>query len=126
MTEGPITIEAPEQVRKFAPRRKPRNDSKPREQNDPTDDAGEALIAMLHEAARLSDENRRRLTNLVDDLSRQMQAAEDRIIQLEQDLEHFRGRAARAEEWPLVIEKEIEQRLVGPMAAKRREAMPLQ
>jgi hypothetical protein len=81
---------------------------------------------MLHEAARLSDENRRRLINLVDDLSRQMQAAEDRIIALENDLEHFRGRAARAEEWLLVIEKEIEQRLMGPMAAMRREPAPLQ
>jgi len=119
-------INAPEQVRKFAPKRKPGNDSKPRSDNNPTDEAGEALIAMLHEAARLANENRRRLTNLVDDLSRQMQAAEDRIVQLEHDLEHFRGRAARAEEWLLVIEKEIEQRLMGTMAAMRREAMPLQ
>ena len=119
-------INAPEQVRKFAPKRKPGNDSKPRSDNNPTDEAGEALIAMLHEAARLANENRRRLTNLVDDLSRQMQAAEDRIVQLEHDLEHFRGRAARAEEWLLVIEKEIEQRLMGPMADMRREPMPLQ
>jgi len=119
-------INAPEQVRKFAPKRKPGNDSKPRSDNNPTDEAGEALIAMLHEAARLANENRRRLTNLVDDLSRQMQAAEDRIVQLEHDLEHFRGRAARAEEWLLVIEKEIEQRLMGTMAAMRRDAMPLQ
>ena len=124
MNEGQIN--APEQVRKFAPRRKPGNDSKPRSDNNPTDEAGEALIAMLHEAARLANENRRRLTNLVDDLSRQMQAAEDRIVQLEHDLEHFRGRAARAEEWLLVIEKEIEQRLMGTMAAMRRDAMPLQ
>ena len=124
MNEGQIN--APEQVRKFAPKRKPGNDSKPRNDNNPTDEAGEALIAMLHEVARLANENRRRLTNLVDDLSRQMQAAEDRIVQLEHDLEHFRGRAARAEEWLLVIEKEIEQRLMGTMAAMRREAMPLQ
>jgi hypothetical protein len=119
-------INAPEQVRKFAPKRKPGNDSKPRNDDNPTDEAGEALIAMLHEAARLSNENRRRLANLVDDLSRQMQAAEDRIVQLEHDVEHFRGRAARAEEWLLVIEKEIEQRLMGPMAEMRREPMPLQ
>ena len=124
MNEGQIN--APEQVRKFAPRRKPGNDSKPRSDNNPTDEAGEALIAMLHEAARLANENRRRLTNLVDDLSRQMQAAEDRIVQLEHDLEHFRARAARAEEWLLVIEKEIEQRLMVPMAAMRREPMSLQ
>src|SRR6516225_12180381 len=117
MNEGQIN--APEQVRKFAPRRKPGNDSKPRNDSNPTDEAGEALITMLHEAARLANENRRRLTNLVDDLSRQMQAAEDRIVQLEHDLDHFRGRAARAEESLLVIEKEIEQRLTGPMTAMR-------
>jgi hypothetical protein len=124
MNEG--QIEAHEQVRKFAPKRKPRNESRPRNDDNPTDEAGEALIAMLHEAARLSDENRRRLGNLIDDLSRQMQAAEDRIVQLEHDLEHFRVRAARAEEWLLVIEKEIEQRLMSPMAAMRREPAPLQ
>ena len=124
MNEG--QIDAPDQVRKFAPKRKPRSEGSPHNANNPTDDAGEALIAMLHEAARLSDENRRRLSSLVDDLSRQMQAAEDRIVQLEHDLDHFRGRAARAEEWLLVIEKEIEQRLMGPMAAMRREPMPLQ
>jgi hypothetical protein len=124
MNEGQIG--APEQVRKFAPKRKSRNDGKARNDNNATDEAGEALIAMLHEAARLSDDNRRRLTSLVDDLSRQMQAAEDRISDLEQELEHFRARAARAEEWLLVIEKEIEQRLMVPMAAMRREPMSLQ
>jgi chromosome segregation ATPase len=117
---------APEQVRKFAPKRKSRNEDKSRIDNNPMDEAGEALIVMLHEAARLSDDNRRRLTSLVDELSRQMQAAEDRITELEQELEHFRARAARAEEWLLVIEKEIEQRLMGPMTAMRREPIPLQ
>src|SRR5690242_13259223 len=119
-------VEAPDQVRKFAPRRKPRIEGNPHNENNPTDEAGEALIAMLHEAARISDENRRSLSTLVEDLSRQMQAAEDRIIQLEHDVEHFRGRATRAEEWLLVIEKEIEQRLMGPIAAMRREPAALQ
>src|SRR5207245_8100677 len=49
----------------------------------PTDQAGEALIAMLKDAAKLSNENRDRLMDLTHDLSRQLQAMQDRIDQLQ-------------------------------------------
>jgi predicted nucleic acid-binding Zn-ribbon protein len=109
---------APEQVRKFAPKRKP--------EIHPTDRAGEALLVMLKEAAKLSDEKREQLMDITHDLSRQLQAAQDRINQLEEDVEHFRGRAASAEKWLELIEKEIEQTLITPMAARWREQVPMQ
>jgi transposase len=118
MSERPI--DTPESVRKFAPKRAPRNDG------DPTDQAGEALIAMLKEAARLSNESCDRLMDLAHDLSKQVQAAEDRINQLQHDIEHFRGRAAGAEKWLERIQKEIEKTLISPMAAMQREQPPLQ
>jgi predicted nucleic acid-binding Zn-ribbon protein len=110
--------DTPESVRKFAPKRKLRNDS------HPTDQAGEALIAMLQEAAKLSNENRERLMDFVHDLSKQLQAAQDRINQLQYDVEHFRGRAAGAEKWLELIQKEIEETLISPMAAMWREQTP--
>jgi chromosome segregation ATPase len=114
------SIDPPEPVRKFAPKRRPRNDS------HPTDQAGEALIAMLKEAAKLSNENCDRLMAMAHDLSKQLQAAEDRIDQLQRDVEHFRGRAAGAEKWLELIQKEIEQTLISPMAAMWSEQAPLQ
>ena len=109
---------APEQVRKFAPKRKP--------EIHPTDRAGEALLVMLKEAAKLSDENREQLMDMTHDLSRQLQAAQDRIDQLEEDVEHFRGRAASAEKWLELIEKEIEQTLIAPMSERWRGQASMQ
>ena len=56
-------VDAPEQVRKFAPKRNPRSN------RHPTDQAGEALIDMLHEAARASDENTGRVMEFVHELT---------------------------------------------------------
>ena len=113
------SIEAPESVRKFAPKRRPRNDI------HPTDQAGEALIAMLQEAAKLSNESCDRVMSMAHDLSRQLHAAEDRIDQLQRDVEHFRERAAGAEKWLELIQKEIEDTLINPMTAMSREQPPL-
>src|SRR5436190_881435 len=95
---------APEQVRKFAPKRKP--------EADPTDRAGEALLAMLKEGAKLSHEKHERLMDLTHDLSRQLQAAQERIDALQDEVAHFRARAAGAEKWLEVIEKQIGRRAV--------------
>jgi cell fate (sporulation/competence/biofilm development) regulator YmcA (YheA/YmcA/DUF963 family) len=50
------------------------------------------------------------------DLSRQIEAAQDRINRLQIDVEHFRGRAAGAEKWLDLIRKEIEERLMRPLS----------
>jgi ABC-type transporter Mla subunit MlaD len=107
-------VEAPEQVRKFAPKRNPRSPNR-----HPTDQAGEALVGMLHEAARASNENTGRVMELVHDLTQQLQATEERIGQLERDIDHFRARATGAEKWLERIEQEIQQNLISPMSAKQ-------
>ena len=109
MSERPV--ELPESVRKFAPRRKPPNDG------HAADQAGEALIVMLQQAARLSSEDCDRLTDLAYDLSNQLEAAQDRISRLQNDVAHFQARAAGAEKWLERIQKEIEERLMQPMSA---------
>ena len=78
---------------KFAPQQKPRDES------DPIDQAGHALVAMVHEAAKLSSENVDRAMTMAHKLSIQLRAAEDRISQLQAEVEHLESRATRAEHW---------------------------
>lgn len=113
MSEQPPAGEA----RALTPKRKP--------EMHPTDRAGEALLAMLREAGDVSSENRE-LTDLTYDLSRQLEAAQDRINQLQNELAHFRGRAASAEKWLEFIEKEIEHTLITPIAERWHEQAPMQ
>jgi hypothetical protein len=83
------SIDAPEEVLKFAPKKDRRIDS------DLMDQSGDAILAKLQTAGH------------------QLEAAEDRISQLEEEIEYFRDRAARAEMWLQLIQKEIEEKLIS-------------
>ncbi len=102
------TKDVPEEVRKFAPKQQPRSPG------DPTDMAGEALIAMLQHAANISDDKCNAALTTVDELDAQLRSAEDRIKQLEADVEFHRNRAARGESWLRRIQKEVEESLIAP------------
>jgi len=112
------SIETRERGRNLAPKQKLRAD------RDAMDRAGEALIAMLNEAATLFNQNRDQVADLVDDLSQRLAAVQDRIHQLQGDLEHFRGRALGAEKWLTFIQKEIEETLIVPMTEMKHEQAP--
>jgi hypothetical protein len=103
--------DTPEQVIEFAPK------GGPRSYTPLVDEAGEAIIAKLQKAADLSNENCDRAMKLAHKLSMQLRAAEDRINQLEAEVELFRDRAVRAERWLQTIQKEIEERLIAPRSA---------
>jgi hypothetical protein len=81
------------------------------------DEAGEAIIAKIQRAAELSNENCDRAMKLAHKLSMQLKAAEERINQLEAEVEFFRDRAARAEGWLQTIQKEIQEKLIAPRSA---------
>jgi hypothetical protein len=108
----------PEQVLKFAPR------DRPSESGDPTDEAGEALMALLQQAADLSNDNCERAMMLAHKLSLDLRAAEDRIKELQGAVDHYEKRAVRAEQWLQRILKEVEEKLIGPMTVVRREEAP--
>jgi hypothetical protein len=107
--------DTPEQVIEFAPK------GGPRSYTPPVDEAGEAIIAKLQKAADLSNENCDRAMKLAHKLSMQLRAAEDRINQLEAEVELFRDRAVRAERWLQTIQKEIEEKLIAPRSANATE-----
>jgi hypothetical protein len=58
-------------------------------------------------------------------LSMQLRAAEDRINQLEAEVELLRDRAVRAERWLQIIQKEIEEKLIAPRSANATEQTSL-
>jgi hypothetical protein len=59
----------------------------------PVEEAGQAIIAKIQKAADLSNENCDRAMALAHKLSMQLRAAEDRINQLQAEVELFRDRA---------------------------------
>jgi len=58
-------------------------------------------------------------------LSMQLRAAEERINQLEAEIQLFRDRAAHAEGWLQTIQKEIEEKLIAPRSAPSNEQTSL-
>src|SRR5262245_54000157 len=113
------SADTPQPAQKFALKDNPGDD-------DPTDQSGRAVVAMLQQAATLSNENCDRAMNLAHKLSIQLRAAEDRINQLQAEVEHFQKRAAHAENWLRVIEKEIEKKLIAPRSGAGPERALLQ
>jgi uncharacterized protein YlxW (UPF0749 family) len=107
--------DTPEQVLKFVPKEQPRSYA------PLVEEAGEAIIAKIQKAADLSNENCDRAMKLAHKLSMQLRAAEERINQLEAEIELFRNRAARAEGWLQTIQKEIEEKLIAPRSASGTE-----
>jgi hypothetical protein len=109
------STETPEAVLKFAPAELAPQSFASMEKlgdMDPTDQSGRAVVALLQQAAAVSNENCDRAMSMAHKLSVQLRTAEDQIAQLRAELEHFQGRATRAEEWLQVIRKEIEERLL--------------
>jgi chromosome segregation ATPase len=94
---------------------------RPRSYAPLVEEAGEAIIAKLQKAADLSNENCDRAMNLAHKLSMQLRAAEDRVNQLEAEVEFLRDRAVRAERWLQTIQKEIEEKLIAPRSANATE-----
>ena len=111
--------DTPEQVLKFVPKERPGS------YGLQVEEAGEAIIAKIQKAADLSNENCDRAMKLAHKLAMQLRAAEERINQLEAEVELFRDRAARAERWLQTIQKEIEEKLIVPRSASSAEQTSL-
>src|SRR5215217_4745957 len=72
------------------------------------DRSGDAIVALLGKAAEAAQINEERAKAEVQRLSNETQAAEDRVRQLEVQIQHCKDRALRAEGWLLQIHKEVE------------------
>jgi hypothetical protein len=55
----------------------------------------------------------------------ELRAVEDRTNQLQAEVELWRDRAVRAEQWLRIIQKEIEEKLIAPKSSSSAEQMSL-
>ena len=83
--------------------------------------AGQAILKLLHKAADAAEANSRQALETAQRLSSQLHAAQDRIAELEAELQLYREKADRAEEWLRKISMEIEDRLINQPEEKRRQ-----
>jgi len=82
--------------------------------DNPIDQFGDIIIVMLQKAAELLNDSCARSRTIANELSHQLQATEDRINELETEIEHFRDRSFRAEMWLQRLRREIEEKLIAP------------
>ena len=89
--------------------------------DDQLESAGQAILKLLHKAAGATEANSRQALATAQKLASQLRAAEDRIAELEAEVQHYRGKSERAEDWLHKISAEIEDRLLNELVEKRRE-----
>jgi hypothetical protein len=69
---------------------------------------GHAIIAALQRGADLSRSNYDRSVNLARQLSSKLRAAEDRISELQAQIEYFKDRAVHGEKWLQRVQQKME------------------
>ena len=87
---------------------------------DQLDPAGQAILKLLHKAADAAEANSREALETAQQLSSQLRAAAERIAELEAEIQHYREKSERAEEWLRRISAEIEDRLVSKPVKPRQ------
>src|SRR5215472_6501621 len=102
------------EVVRFAPQQKRRAEF------EPIDRAGHAVIALLQKAADIAEENTERAMTVAHRLGLELRTAEDRIRELEGEVERRESRATRAEQWLGTIKKEIEDTFIAPMESRSK------
>jgi cell fate (sporulation/competence/biofilm development) regulator YmcA (YheA/YmcA/DUF963 family) len=85
------------------------------------DSAGQAILKLLHKAAGIAEANSRKALETAQRLSSQLHTAQERIAELEREVQHYREKSERAEEWLSKISAEIEDRLINQPEEKRRQ-----
>ena len=107
----------PEQVLKFAPK------EKAHATDSPLDEAGKAIVAQIQRAADLASSDCDRAMSLAHKLSMELRASEDRMHQLQAEVELWCERAGRAEQWLRIIQKEIEEKLIAPQSRAEQASL---
>ena len=94
-----------------------RDASKP--DRDQLDTAGQTILQLIHRAAGFAEENSRHALEMAQKLSHQLRAAEDRIAELEAEVDTYREKADRAEQWLHRVYTEIEGRFLQQTDGRR-------
>jgi hypothetical protein len=92
----------------------------PMDKGDGLDKAGESILKLLHKAAGVAEKNSQQALDVTQKLSHQLCAAEQRITDLEAEVERHRDRAERAEQWLHKVYTEIEDRFLLQESGRAR------
>ena len=77
---------------------------------DQLDKAGQSILKLLHKAAGVAEANSQHALEMAQKFSHQLRAAENRIAELEAEVEIYQEKSERAELWLHKIYMEIEDR----------------
>jgi hypothetical protein len=80
--------------------------------SDTVETVGQSVFSAIQRAAAIAEENTQRALGVAHKLSLQLRLAEDRVGQLEAELQQARERAHAAEQWLHQVAAEIEQRFL--------------
>jgi len=80
--------------------------------NDQLNTIGETLLQLIDKAAGLAEENSRQALEIAQKYSHQLQSAEARVAELEAEVDSYREKADRAEQWLHRLYTEIEDRFL--------------
>ncbi len=99
-----------------------RGASKP--SNDQLDSAGQTILQLIQRAAGVAEQNSLQALEMAQKLSNQLQTAEARVAELEAEVDSYREKAERAEQWLHRIYSEIEGQFLQaiPGISQRRRA----
>jgi hypothetical protein len=86
---------------------------------DQLDRAGQTILQLLHKAAGVAEENSRYALDMAQKLSHQLRAAEDRVAELDAEVQLYRDKADRAEQWLHKVYTEIEDRFLPQENGRR-------
>jgi hypothetical protein len=81
----------------------------PEPNGEPVENYGQAIVAMLNDAAHMAQETCKRATETAEILAHKVRASEDRIRELQAELRQYQARASQAEKWLLRVHQEITQ-----------------
>jgi hypothetical protein len=85
-----------------------------RDDGDPVEESGKAIIVLLKGAADTARSTCLQAVNAAQKASSQLRAAEARIKELEVEVRQHSDRAANAEQWLAHVHHEIEDKFFGP------------
>jgi hypothetical protein len=79
---------------------------------DQLDKAGQTILELLHKAAGAAEANSQHALEMAQKLSHHLRAAENRIAELEAEVQFYQEKSDRAEQWLHKIYTEIEDRFL--------------
>ena len=98
----------------------PTTKSEASKEADQLDAAGQTILKLLHKAGGVAEANSKHALEMAHKLSHQLRAAENRIGELEAEVQLYREKSERAEQWLDKIFVEIEERLIRQPEEERR------